>query len=171
MIFLQGLQDPIKVILLMLANLAETFPNAYNKNPKWQSINRIKITPKMEDLNSVYRLLLWIFIISIWTCFCKVGQHQNDHFDVVLQTMQKDQGVWFRNKLPQMLKVGIMITWSKMTISICCHFYFSFYFPFHCFVFLWTWVYCFGFKVISHTSNKHPLINIMHTILKNASFC
>ena len=48
MIFLHGLQDHIEVTILMLANLAETFSNAYNKNPKWQSINRIKITPKIE---------------------------------------------------------------------------------------------------------------------------
>ena len=46
--FLHGLQDHIKVTILMLANLAKTFPNAYNKNPKWQSINRNKITPKIE---------------------------------------------------------------------------------------------------------------------------
>ena len=48
MIFLHGLQDHIKVTILMLANFAETCSNAYNKNPKWQSINRNKITPKME---------------------------------------------------------------------------------------------------------------------------
>ena len=45
-----------------------------------------------------------------------VGQHQNDHLDVVLQFMQKDQNVWFRKNLILMPKVGIMVIWSKMTI-------------------------------------------------------
>ena len=48
MIFLHGLQDHIKVIILMLANHAETFPNAYNKDAKWEYINRNKINPKIE---------------------------------------------------------------------------------------------------------------------------
>ena len=42
-IFLHGLQDHIKVIILMLANLAETFLNDYNKKAKWQSASRNKI--------------------------------------------------------------------------------------------------------------------------------
>ena len=44
MIFLHGLQDHIKVITLEFAILAETFSNAYNKNAKWQSNIRFKIT-------------------------------------------------------------------------------------------------------------------------------
>ena len=48
MIFLRGLQDHIKVIILVLANHAETFANAYNKNAKWQYINRTKITSHFE---------------------------------------------------------------------------------------------------------------------------
>ena len=37
---------------------------------------------------------------------------------MLLQTMQKDQEVWFRKSLVWMLKVGIMIIMSKMTITI-----------------------------------------------------
>ena len=39
---------------------------------------------------------LCILIKSIWKTFCMVGQHQDDHFDVVLQSMQKYHGalVW-----------------------------------------------------------------------------
>ena len=118
MIFLHDLQDHIKVITLDFANLAETSSSAYNKNAKWESINRIKI------------IHFWDFIISIWLGFCMVGQPQNDHFDMVLQSMQKDHGAWFRNQLPQMLKVGIRMFWSKMTICICGYFYFLFLFLF-----------------------------------------
>ena len=48
MIFLHGLQDHIKVNNFVLANLAETLSFAYFKNPKWQSMNRNKITSLVE---------------------------------------------------------------------------------------------------------------------------
>ena len=79
------------------------------------------------DLNSDKRLPLWTFIPSIWKSLCMIGQHQNDHFDMVLQTMQKDHDARFSNKLPQMLKVGIRVIWSKMTI---CKIWLSLYFSF-----------------------------------------
>ena len=124
--------------------------------------------------NLIYacRLPLGIFIVSIWESFCKVGQPQNDHFDVVLQSMQKDHGAWFKKNLPQMLKVGIRLTWSKMTIcKLWLFLFYLFYFPFHFSVCLWTKDYCFGFKVISHHSNTHSLKIKMHMRFKNASFC
>ena len=68
------------------------------------------------DLNSDIRLPLWTFIKIIWHSFCMVGQYQVDHLDMVLQGMQKYHGARFRNLLPLMLKVGIRLTWSKMTI-------------------------------------------------------
>ena len=46
--FLHALKDHIKVSTLNLDNLAGTFPNAYTKNPKWQSINRNKIITKLN---------------------------------------------------------------------------------------------------------------------------
>ena len=58
-----------------------------------------------------------------------IGQDQNDHFDMVLQSMQKDLGAWFRKILAMMPKVGIMMKWSKMTIcKIWLSLYFSFWF-------------------------------------------
>ena len=48
--FLHGLKEHIKVIILILANHAETLLNAYNKNAKWQSNYRIKITPHLTSL-------------------------------------------------------------------------------------------------------------------------
>ena len=56
-----------------------------------------------------------------------VGQHQHDHFDMVLQTMQKDHDAWFGKELLLMPKVGIMIQKSKMTI---CTLFIDFYFYF-----------------------------------------
>jgi len=58
-----------------------------------------------------------------------IGQHQNDHFDMVLQHMQKYYGAWFKKNFPQGSKVVIRLTWSKMTIAqIWLSFYFSFWF-------------------------------------------
>ena len=42
------LQDHIMEITMELANLAETFPVAWNKNPKQQSLNKNKITSILE---------------------------------------------------------------------------------------------------------------------------
>ena len=54
---------------------------------------RVLVKIKFEfDLNSVKRFPLCIFIISTRKGFCMVGQHQYDHFDMVLQTMQKYHG-------------------------------------------------------------------------------
>ena len=44
LIFLHGLQDHINVIILMLANHAETLSDDFNKKAKWEFINRNKIT-------------------------------------------------------------------------------------------------------------------------------
>ena len=52
MIFLHSLQDHIKVIILMLANHAETVSSAYNKNAKWESFNRIKINSNLNFTKS-----------------------------------------------------------------------------------------------------------------------
>ena len=58
-----------------------------------------------------------------------VGQHQVDHFDMVLQTMQKYHGALFGKELLLMPKVGIRITILEMTICTSMHiFIFSFAF-------------------------------------------
>ena len=56
----------------------------------------LKITCGL-DLISVNTFPLCIFIISTWEGSCMIGQYQNDHFDMVLQTMQEDHGARFRN--------------------------------------------------------------------------
>lgn len=60
-----------------------------------------------------------------------VGQHQNDHFDMPLQSMQKGQKVGFRVWLPLVLKVSLMIQKSKMTIACMVLFFFFFLIFFH----------------------------------------
>ena len=60
------------------------------------------------DLNSVNRLPLCIFIISIWECFCMVGQHQNDDFNVVLQTMQKYHDAHFEHQCQNFSKPNFL---------------------------------------------------------------
>ena len=84
-----------------------------------------------------------------------IGQHQNDHFDMVLQSMQQDHDAWFRNQLLQMLKVGIKLTWSKMTISYLGYFYIFLCIFFSIVLFVsGPKIIVFGFKVI-HTIQTH----------------
>ena len=83
------------------------------------------------NLISDIRLPLWAFIKIIWESLCMIGQDQNDHLDMVLQSIQKYHGARFRNLLLLMLKVGIRLTWSNLTI---CNIWLSFYFLFG---FLW----------------------------------
>ena len=45
------------------------------------------------DLNFDCGCPLCIILISNWEGSCKMGQNQNDHLDIVLQTMQNDFGV------------------------------------------------------------------------------
>ena len=73
---------------------------------KWRWFGEIQFG---VDLVSVLGLPLGMLVLRICKCLFKVGQHQNDHFDVFLQTMQKDQEVWFRKSLVWMLKVVIML--------------------------------------------------------------
>ena len=48
---------------------------------------------KRGDLNSVKRLPLGMPAKRIWKHFCMIGKLQDDHLDVFLETMQKDQRV------------------------------------------------------------------------------
>ena len=72
--------------------------------------------PKIEDLNSVNTFSLCILIKISWECFCMIGQDQNDHLDMVLQSMQQHHGARFRKELLLMPKVGIVIIIPEMTI-------------------------------------------------------
>ena len=133
-------------------------------------VGLIKI-PKVGDLKSDKTFRLWQIIPSSSKQTSKVGKHQTTYFHVLLKVMQKVQRVWFRKEVALMPKVGIMLTWSKMTICILWLFlFFSLHFPFHCSVCLWTKDYCFGFKVISHNSNTHSLKNNMHMRFKMQVF-
>ena len=123
---------------------------------KWSLLVKFKM---WGDLNSVIRLPLCIFNLSIWKSFCMVGQHQNDHFDVVLQTMQKDHDAWFRKDLALMPKVGIMMFWSKMTI---CHLWLFLFFPF---IFLSISLFVFEPKFVVLGSKS--LHTIKHTFTQN----
>ena len=72
----------------------------------------LKIT-KWGDLYSDITLPLWAFIKIRWEGLCMIGQDQNDHLDMVLQTVQENHDARFRNWLLLMPKVVIRSTWSN----------------------------------------------------------
>ena len=69
-----------------------------------------------EDLVFDIGLLFWNFIQSIWKNICKDGKLQNGHCDMVLNSMQEDYGAQFRKEWELLLKEGIRMFWSNLTI-------------------------------------------------------
>ena len=93
-----------------------------------EKVDLLKI-PKWGDLYSDKTFWLWQIIPSSRKQTSKVGKYQTTYFHVLLKVMQKVQRVWFRKEVALMPKVGIMLTWSKMTIcKIWLSLYFSFWF-------------------------------------------
>ena len=91
------------------------------------------------------------------------------HFYVVFENVQKDGGVYFRKQKVERLKVGIMLTWSKMTISNLAKslFLFGFYL---------VQKYSFGFIIvckqsqqIKHSNSNHTLINTNENSLQKVT--
>ena len=72
-------------------------PNLYDTHqcPWFAKRKRFDEIQNVGDLVSVHILPLWIFIKIIWEQFCMIGKLQNDHYDLVLQTMQTYPGAKF----------------------------------------------------------------------------
>ena len=90
-----------------------------------------------------------------------IGKLQDDHLDVLLETMQKDQRVWFIKNSVWMLKGGIRLIMSDLTIITCVMiFIFLFYF------------YLFSEGMLSSLSfsnnvNKDKMVIVKYSLMNN----